>query len=199
MTKDFYSIMKARRSCYEISPESNVSDERIAEVIKDAILCAPSAFNSQSGKVILLLKAAHKQLWHLTKGILKDMVSPENWPQTESKMDAFANGYGTVLYFDDAAIVEGLQQKFPLYSNNFPVWAQQSNGILQYMIWTSLHAEGFGASLQHYNPLIDTMVRETWQVPDGWVLTAQMPFGVPAKQPDAKNKLPVEERFIMYS
>jgi predicted oxidoreductase (fatty acid repression mutant protein) len=103
------------------------------------------------------------------------------------------------LYFDDVAIVEGLQKKFPLYADKSPVWAQQSNGILQYMIWTSLQAEGFGASLQHYNPLIDLAVEKEWKVPDKWILTAQMPFGVPVKDPDKKDKLPIEERFIMHN
>ena len=199
MSKDFYSVLKERRSFYDISPESKVSDERIAEIIKEAVLCSPSAFNSQSAKVILLLNEQHKKLWSLTKEALKEVVSSENWQQTEDKIASFANGYGTVLYFDDAAIVEGLQQKFQLYSDKFPIWAQQSNGILQYMIWASLQAEGFGASLQHYNPLVDHAVKSAWNVPDSWALTAQMPFGVPIKYPDKKSKLPIEERFAMYS
>jgi len=199
MPKDFYSVLKERRSFYDISPKTKVNDERIAEVIKNAILCSPSAFNSQSAKVILLLNEQHEKLWRITKEVLKEVVDPKRWQQTENKIASFENGYGTVLYFEDTAIVENLQQKFSLFSDNFTVWAQQSNGILQYMIWISLQAEGFGASLQHYNPLIDRSVKEAWNVPDKWVLTAQMPFGVPTKYPDAKNKLPIEERFVVHS
>jgi len=198
MSKDFYSALKERRSFYSISPESKVKDERIAEVIKDAMLHAPSAFNSQSSRVVLLLDEHHKKLWSLTMEALREVVKPENWQQTEDKIASFANGYGTVLYFDDETVVNGLQHKFPLYSDNFPIWAQQANGILQYMIWTSLQIEGFGASLQHYNPLIDSAVKETWKIPNEWKLIAQMPFGVPTKQPDEKSKLSIEEMFIMY-
>jgi len=198
MSKDFYAAIKERRSFYEISSETKVSDKRISEVIETAILHAPSAFNSQSARVILLLEEHHKKLWDLTKEALVKIVKPEKWPQTENKINSFANGYGTVLYFDDEAIVKGLQKSFPLYADQFPVWAQQSNGMLQYMIWTSLQVEGFGASLQHYNPLIDQAVTETWGISDNWRLIAQMPFGVPTAHPEEKSKLPLEERFSVY-
>ena len=198
MYKDFYSALRERRSFYAIGSESKVSDDRIEQVIKEAILHAPSAFNSQSARVILLLGEQHKKLWKLTKEVLKEVVGPEHWQQTEDKIDSFSNGKGTVLYFDNVKIVEGLQERFPIYSDNFPVWAQQSNGMLQYMIWTSLQSEGLGASLQHYNPLINQAVKDAWNIPDGWVLNAQMPFGAPTKDPDEKSKIPLEERFFIY-
>ena len=198
MSKDFYTAVKERRSIYGISPESKISDERIAEVIKDIILHAPSAFNSQSARVILLLGEQHKHLWALTSEALKKVVDVSGWQKTEDKIASFANGYGTVLYFDDESVVKGLQKQFQAYKDNFPVWAEQSNGILQYMVWTALQAEGFGASLQHYNPLIDDVVKEAWSIPDNWRLIAQMPFGVPTSYPAEKRKLPVEERFVMY-
>ena len=198
MSKEFYSVLKERRSFYEISPRSNISDERIAEVIEQAVLHAPSAFNSQSARVILLLGEQHKKLWDITKGILLEIVAPANRQQTEDKIASFSNGYGTVLYFDDQTVTQRLQQQFPLYSGHFPVWAQQANGMLQYMVWTSLQAEGFGASLQHYNPLIDNEVKVTWETPDGWSLIAQMPFGVPTNHPDEKDRQPINERLYLY-
>ncbi|WP_235899137.1 hypothetical protein [Suipraeoptans intestinalis] len=36
---------------------------------------------------------------------------------------------------------------------------------------------GIGASLQHYNPVIDDMVRERYKLPKTYRLVAQMPFG----------------------
>ena len=47
-----------------------------------------------------------------------------------------------------------------------------------------------GASLQHYNPLIDNEVREHWGLPGQWQLIAQMPFGIPAESGE-----PVEQGF----
>ena len=35
------------------------------------------------------------------------------------------------LYFIDDEVTEGLQKKYPLYAENFPIWAEQANGMLQ--------------------------------------------------------------------
>lgn len=68
----------------------------------------------------------------------------------------------------------------------------------QYAVWTALEAEGLGANLQHYNPLIDAKVAETWNVPSDWELSAQLVFGTPAGPPNEKAYKPVEERFKIY-
>ena len=199
MLKDFKTAIKERRTFYGISPESKVSDERINEVIMEAILHAPSAFNSQSARVVLLLGAHHKKLWDITMEELKKIVPAERLQPTKDKIDSFANGYGSVLFFDDEAIVKDLQEKFMLYKDNFPVWAEQANGMLQYLVWTSLVIEGFGASLQHYNPLIDEPVKNQWDISDNWKLIAQMPFGVPTQPPGEKSSVPVEERLVIFA
>ena len=198
MTKSFYSAIKERRSIYDIIPESKISDERLEEIIKDAVLYAPSAFNSQSARVLLLLGEQHKRIWDITKEALRKIVDANGWQATEDKISSFAKGYGTVLFFDDDSVVKNLQENYPTYKDKFPVWAEQANGILQYVVWVSLQAEGLGASLQHYNPLIDNAVKQTWSVPEDWRLIAQMPFGVPASFPSEKSKLPIKERFLAY-
>ena len=55
---------------------------------------------------------------------------------------------------------------FPLYKDNFPIWSLQANGMLEFAVWTSLEAEGLGASLQHYNPLVDDGVKKAWSLPE---------------------------------
>ena len=57
---------------------------------------------------------------------------------------------------------------------------------------------GFGASLQHYNPLIDETVLKEWQLPETWELIAQMPFRVPLQEPGAKEFNPIEERVRIF-
>ena len=66
--------------------------------------------------------------------------------------------------------------------------------MLQHVIWTALVAEGLGASLQHYNPLIDAEVAQTWQLPSEWKLIAQMPFGKPTFVPGDKEFMPQSDR-----
>ena len=80
---------------------------------------------------------------------------------------------------------------------NFPIYEDQSTGMLQYIVWTALELEGFGATLQHYNPLIDADVKKEWGIPDSWKLTAQMPFGIPTAPAGEKSFSPIEERVIV--
>ncbi|WP_409292937.1 nitroreductase family protein [Peribacillus sp. SCS-37] len=191
---DFYSAIENRRSIYSISSEAPVSDERIQEIVNHAVKYTPSAFNSQSARVVVLLGENHARLWDITKETLRKIVPAENFGSTEDKMKSFAGGYGTVLFFEDQNVVEGFQKQFELYADNFPVWSQQSSGMLQYNIWTSLELEGFGASLQHYNPLINDEVRQEWDLPENWRLIAQMPFGKPTAPAGEKEFQPLEER-----
>ena len=58
---------------------------------------------------------------------------------------------------------------------------------------------GMGASLQHYNPLIDDEVRKAWNLPGDWKLVAQMPFGVPVAQPGSKEVMSLDERVFEFT
>jgi predicted oxidoreductase (fatty acid repression mutant protein) len=66
--------------------------------------------------------------------------------------------------------------------------------MLQYIVWAGLESEGFGASLQHYAPVVEDDVRKKWDIPAEWSLIAQMPFGVPVAGPGEKEFLPLEDR-----
>lgn len=198
MQKNFFEAVQDRRTIYAINSESPVSDDRITEVVGQAVKHVPSAFNSQSTRAVVLYGENHKKLWSIVMEALRKIVPPESFSQTESKINSFAAGHGTVLYFDETAITESLMQQFPLYSDNFPVWAQHANGMLQFAVWTALENEGLGASLQHYNPLIDNAVKEQWNLPKSWRLIAQMPFGTPVAAPDAKAFEPLEKRMLVF-
>lgn len=194
LKKDFYEAVQQRRSIYGISKENVVSDERIQEVVDFAVKHTPSAFNSQSARVVVLLGQHHDKLWDLTTETLRTIVPADNFAPTQEKMTAFGNGYGTVLFFEDQRVVDGLQEQFPAYQENFPIWSQQSSGMLQYVIWTALEVEGFGATLQHYNPIIDDEVKAEWGIPFEWKLIAQMPFGKPVAPAGEKTFSPLEDR-----
>lgn len=71
--------------------------------------------------------------------------------------------------------------------------------MLQFVPWTSLQEEGFGASLQHYTELIEKDAAGAWNVPDNWKLIAQMPFGKPAEQPSEKQFNIILEHIKVYS
>jgi predicted oxidoreductase (fatty acid repression mutant protein) len=198
MSKDFNTSVKERRSIYGISKESPVGDERIQEIINHAVKYTPSAFNSQSARVLILLGKSHNKVWDITKEVLRKIVPADSFSSTEERVNSFRSGYGTVLFFEDQAVIEGLQKQFALYKDNFPIWSQQSSGMLQLVIWTSLENEGLGASLQHYNPLIDEEVRKEWHIPENWKLIAQMPFGKPTAPAGDKQFNSIEDRVKVF-
>ena len=198
MSKDFFTAVADRRSFYGISKEAVVSDDRIKEIIEHAVKHTPSAFNSQSTRVVLLLGKEHDKLWDIAMEALRKIVPADSFSSTEDKINSFKNGYGTVLYFEDNAVIESLQKQFALYKDNFPVWSEQTSGMHQFVIWTALEIEGFGVSLQHYNELIENDVKKEWSIPENWKLIGQMPFGKPTAKPDEKQFSPLEERIKVF-
>jgi uncharacterized protein len=198
MSKYFFAAVQDRRSYYGISKDTPVSDARIQEIVEHAVKHSPSAFNSQSGRVVLLLGKQHDRLWDIVKDALRKLVAPDKFAATEEKINSFQSGYGTILFFEDQQVVKNLEQQFPAYAANFPLWSLQSSGMLQFVVWTGLEAEGLGVSLQHYNPLIDAEVKATWNIPADWRLLSEMPFGKPVAAPGEKTFTPMGERVKVY-
>ena len=173
----FISALKNRRSVYHLGENISLSNKEVEELIKEVVRETPTAFNSQTQRVVILFGDAHKKLWSITEDALKPLTPVENFPGTQEKLQGFAAGKGTVLFFEDMDVVRSLQEQFALYAENFPIWSDQSTGIAQHAVWVALAEANIGANLQHYNPIIDEEVAATWNIPANWKLTGQMPFG----------------------
>lgn len=198
MQNKFLELAEKRRSIYNLGDKKVLSEDKISEIVKNAVKHCPTAFNSQSGRVVVLFGENHKKLWNICVESLRKIVPEAVFANTEKKLNSFAAGYGTILYFIDDDATKQLQESFPTYKDNFPVWAEQANGMLQYMIWTALAEENVGASLQHYNPLIDDEVRKNWDIPASWRLIAQMPLGSIDTPAGEKTFLPIDIRVKVY-
>ena len=199
MTKSFWEAVKGRRSIYAIGSEKTVPETKIEEIVREALLHTPSPFNSQSTRLVLLFGEEHKKLWNLTLAELEKIVAPKQFEQTAKKInDCFASGYGTIMFFEEKKIVENLCNSFPSYADRFPFWSHHTNAMHQFVIWTALEAEGLGASLQHYNPLIDDAVRNEWGLPESWQLIAQMPFGKVLAPAGDKEFGDIDERLKIF-
>ncbi|WP_150268490.1 nitroreductase family protein [Paenibacillus tepidiphilus] len=194
MSNSFLEAVKTRRSVYAIGKETPISDAQIQEIVEAAVLHSPTSFNSQSSRAVVLLGDSHDKLWDITSETLRKIVPTEQFEGTSQKLASFKAGYGTVLFYEDQNVVKSLQENFALYAENFPVWSNQSSGILQYVVWTAFSEAGLGASLQHYNPLIDDEVSATFDIPEEWKLIAQLPFGNIVTPPGEKEFQPIEER-----
>lgn len=197
MNKSFLDAVAGRRSIYSLGKEKTIKPERVEEIVKIAVTHVPSAFNSQSSRTVLLFDEQSRDFWAIVKETLRAIVPAENFDKTAEKIDSFNAGWGTVLFFEDQKTIQGLQSQFPLYKDTFPVWSLQSNGMLEFTIWTALESEGLGASLQHYNPLIDEEVKKRWKLDADWKLLAQMPFGSITAPAGNKEFMPIEQRLVI--
>ncbi|KIX04489.1 uncharacterized protein Z518_05359 [Rhinocladiella mackenziei CBS 650.93] len=195
----FFDAVKARRTYYALSAESPIPDSKIHEIVKTAILNVPSSFNSQSTRVVVLLGDQHQKLWgDIVKPAVKAVAPADAWPTSEKRLDGFKAGYGTILFYEEPKDIAKLQETYPLYADKFPQWSEHTSAMHQFVLWTALEQEGFGANLQHYNPLIDQQISSTWKVPENWSLKAQLVFGKPAGTPYEKSFKPIEERVFIH-
>ena len=176
--KEAKNLYQNRRSVYALGKNLPISEQEALEIIDNAVKYSPSAFNSQTAHVVVLLGENHQKLWDITFGELeKFLPNEEAKAATKGKIDSFAEAYGTILFFEDHDVVKGLQEQFPAYADNFPIWSEQSTGIASFAVWNALADAGVGANIQHYNPVIDEKVAAEWNIPANLVLRAQMPFG----------------------
>ena len=197
-SKSIADAIKERRSIRNLKKPENMTKEKIEEILKVA-LYTPSAFGMQSARMIVVTGDENKKLWDIAKAeVKKTLPEGQDFKPTEDKLNGFASGFGTVMFFEEDTTTKNMQDNFSLYADNFPVWAEQANGMLQYAVWMLLHTEGLAASLQHYNPLIDASVKQEWNVPSTWRLRAQMPFGLADETPGDRKFLDFSEVVKLY-
>lgn len=201
MKRTFIEAIEHRRSCYSLSATNPVSESDIISAIDRIILSTPSAYNSQSTRLVVLFGRHHTQLWEIVKNALEEFVSPEAFTGVKEKIDSsFAAGCGTVLFYEDMAVIEQLKEKYTTYADKFDEYSEHTSAMHQFAVWTALEDMEFGASLQHYNPLIDTAVAHQWNISKEWRLIAQMPFGTPLSVTETKAQhLPLTIRRLVFS
>ena len=191
----FIEQIKQRRSIYAIGKNVSQTPEQLDAVIQEAIKQSPSSFNSQSSRAVTLYGDSHAKFWEIVRETLRKMVPAENFESTSQKIDSFAAGYGTVLFYEDQDVIKDLQEQFALYADNFPVWSEHSSAIAQFATWTALAEINIGASLQHYNPIVDEEVAQTFDIPANWKLRAQLVFGSIEAPAGEKTFMNDSERF----
>ena len=96
---DKLSFMEAvtnRRSIYTLNNKTPISDDRIEELVLFARDQVPSAFDSQSTRMCVLLNEEHERFWEFVKDILRVHMGEEKFPKTETKLNGFKAAKGTV-------------------------------------------------------------------------------------------------------
>ena len=196
MNSQFNSLAANRRSIYALGDNLSQTPEEIFDLVKQTIKNSPTAFNSLTVRAVVLFGKSSDKVWEIVEDALRKIAkSPDAFEQTKSKIDSFKAGYGTILYFTDTTIVHQLENDYPSYAANFANWAEQGLGGAQQAVWTALAEQGIGASLQHYNPLIDDAIHQVFNLPADWQLRAEMPFGSIEAPAGEKAQLDDEEMF----
>ncbi|HFC8547764.1 TPA: nitroreductase family protein [Neisseria lactamica] len=189
---------ESRRSVYSLNKNLPVGKDEIVQIVEHAVLHTPSSFNSQSARVVVLFGEEHDKVWQFVEDALRAVVPADSFEPTAQKLNLFKAGAATILFYEDQNVVKGLQEQFPAYAANFPVWADQANAMVQYAVWTTLAAVGAGANLQHYNPLPDAAIAEAWNISENWLLRAQMVIGGIEGAAGEKAFEPVAERLKVF-
>ena len=93
----FRDALRARRTYYALNKTLPVAQDRIADIVEDAVQAVPSAFNSQTNRAVVLLGAEHSRLWDVVVAdVLRTHVDAEQWEATSRKLAGFAAAAGTV-------------------------------------------------------------------------------------------------------
>ncbi|WP_215523285.1 nitroreductase family protein [Varibaculum prostatecancerukia] len=182
-------LLQDRRSRYQLERKIPLSHQELLDLIDEVTAQVPDAFNMQSQRLLVVTGENQDALWNRVFEVFEGKVPRE-------KIDSFRAGYGTILYFYDQEVTEEMAGKFTTYADKFPHWAAQSLAMLQFSLWVALREAGIGASLQHYNPVIDHAVKQLFDLPETWVLDAQMPFGVASDEPHPKQLQDIRQRVI---
>lgn len=195
----FLDHIKQRRTIYAVGKNVALTPEQIESVIKEAVNHSPSAFNSQTSRIVTLFGESHLQFWNVVRETLRKIVPEAAFEGTNAKINSFAAGYGTVLFYEDQDVVKSLQEHFALYADNFPVWSEHSSAIAQFAVWTALSEQNIGASLQHYNPIVDAEIAEIFDIPANWKLRAQLVFGSIEAPAGEKTFMAEADRFKTFN
>jgi predicted oxidoreductase (fatty acid repression mutant protein) len=197
MDSRFGGVIERRRTYYSIRNESTLTDQELEDLLKHALKYTPTAHNTQLTRIVLLLMGAHDEFWDMVMDAIREANPGQEMEASEEKVSKFRDGYGTVLFYNDTRKTRESIEEMPLYAEQFEVWAQHANAMLQFSVWNMLEEAGMGASLQHYNPIVDERARKKFGIDPEWELVAQMPFGIAYGDPWDKTFEPIDTRFTI--
>ena len=83
MNPSFIETLKNRRTHNQISNQIPCSDDQLIELVQEVVKHTPSAFNSQSSRVIVLFGEQHKKLWNIVEETLRKLVPADKFAPTE--------------------------------------------------------------------------------------------------------------------
>src|SRR5699024_6675935 len=96
---NFVDLIKKRRTIYALGTDSQYSKEDIENRIREVVQQVPSAFNSQTTRVVVLFDEANVKFWDHIYDVQKDVLEGEMWDMMSGVMNGAKEAIGTVLFF----------------------------------------------------------------------------------------------------
>jgi predicted oxidoreductase (fatty acid repression mutant protein) len=94
-TTPFLTAVANRRSVYGLAKESPIHNDRIIEIVNEALKHAPSPFNVRSARCIILFGEEHTKLWQAAYKITEE-ETPGAIGILGPKITGYEAAYGTV-------------------------------------------------------------------------------------------------------
>lgn len=101
-TRSLLKLTQERRTHYKLLGKSPISDNEIETLVQNATKYVPTAWNTQSSRVVLLLNDEHKKVWDIALSVIEGLVKAGGVPKdmfenyTKPKLEGFKAAYGTV-------------------------------------------------------------------------------------------------------
>ncbi|CDR44184.1 CYFA0S14e00584g1_1 [Cyberlindnera fabianii] len=186
----FIKTYNTRRTQYQLKKAlpQGVTIEQVQSIVQEFVKHTPTSFNMQSLRAVVITGALHEAVWKAVADAL---------PTDDAKrrpLSAKDEAYGSVIFFDDSTTIKGMQEKFAVYADYFPIFAATSNGAAQINTWAAIGELGLGGHLQHYNPFVEAALKG--KVPESWTVQAQLVFGVPTAEAGPKQFIENEVKVL---
>lgn len=174
---EFKDVIKKRRSVYVLGNNSEHSVDEVVASIREVQKDVPTAFNSQTSRLVIVTEEANTKLWNLILEVQKQVLDQGTWDFMSPIMENAKQAMGTVLFFEDRDAIATM----PTQGQRTEAYKQNNSANSQFATWLTLAELNLGATLQHFNvgyeQGFDKAIRELFDLPESYELIAQMPFG----------------------
>ena len=190
-------VIEKRRSNYDLGNNLEISKKDLINLLRKIIYYAPSPFNVQSSKIVLLNKKSHHLLWTtVVEEFLKKNNNGDLLDSDKARIKREDKAYGTILFYKDERVIEEVKEKLDAYEHkSLDSWCIEESAMLQMNIWNELRLRNIGAHIVHFDD-IDEEVSVAFDIDKNYKLVAMMVFGNIIQEAAVKPKKDIDKRFI---
>ena len=190
-------VIEKRRSNYDLGNNLEISKKDLINLLRKIIYYAPSPFNVQSSKIVLLNKKSHHLLWTtVVEEFLKKNNNGDLLDSDKARIKREDKAYGTILFYKDERVIEEFKEKLDAYEQkSLDSWCIEESAMLQMNIWNELRLRNIGAHIVHFDD-IDEEVSVAFDIDKNYKLVAKMVFGNIIQEAAVKPKKDIDKRFI---